>query len=153
MFSVNEQNIHRWRQSCDVIFHCEQDWLAFWGPKKGFHPEVEEVVTKFVKDRWANGLAVTRRILQEKALTEVRARGVENFVASDGWCTRFMRRYRFSLRCWTLICQKLPPQFEEKLINFKRYVIALDWSTPLRCYWKRRREPSVFWYASKLYGR
>ena len=36
-----------------------------------------------------------------------------------------MRRNGLSLQCCTAICQKLPTDFEEKLVNFQQHVIML----------------------------
>jgi hypothetical protein len=45
------------------------------------------------------------------------------FGASRSWVQKFMARKGFSLRRRTSICQKLPPNFEEKLVEFQRFVI------------------------------
>ncbi|KAM7308949.1 uncharacterized protein ISCGN_012580 [Ixodes scapularis] len=47
------------------------------------------------------------------------------FRASRGWVERMMKRSGFSLRRRTTICQKLPVDFEDKLVNFQRYVMKL----------------------------
>ena len=51
--------------------------------------------------------------------------GLSDFKASVGWCRRFMRRNLLSVRRRTHITQKLPSDFEDKLISFQRYIIKL----------------------------
>ena len=46
------------------------------------------------------------------------------FKASVHWCHRFMDRHDLSIRRRTTISQKLPENFEDKLLKFQRYIIA-----------------------------
>ena len=74
-----------------------------------------------------NGLQVTGDIIREKANEVTRAWNIQRhvFKASRGCVDRFMRCNGLSLRRHTAICQKLPTDFEEKLVNFQRHVIML----------------------------
>jgi len=47
------------------------------------------------------------------------------FKASKGWAIRFMRRIGLALRRRMTICQKLPKDFEQKLLNYQRYITNL----------------------------
>jgi hypothetical protein len=62
--------------------------------------------------------------MQVKATETAKSLGIINCKAGRGWCDRIMRR-GLSLRHRTSICQKIPAQFQEKLLNFKRFVIEL----------------------------
>lgn len=79
----------------------------------------------FIKEKRAQALPVTRRMLQSKALEEAADLGISDFKASHGWCTRFMKRHGFSLCRRTSVCQKLPPHYEEKLVAYQKYIINL----------------------------
>ena len=46
-----------------------------------------------------------------------------NFIASAGWCTRFMNRNGLCLRQRTKISQKLPKDLEEKIDSFQKFII------------------------------
>ncbi|KAG0411955.1 hypothetical protein HPB47_010906 [Ixodes persulcatus] len=49
----------------------------------------------------------------------------DQFRASRGWFRRFMKRHEFSIRRRMTLCQRLPDIYEEKLVNFQRYMIGL----------------------------
>ena len=49
--------------------------------------------------------------------------GISTFTASQGWCTRFLRKNAISLRQRTKIAQKLSSEFEEKVMDFQHFVI------------------------------
>jgi hypothetical protein len=48
------------------------------------------------------------------------------FKAYHGWREKFMKRESLSLQQWTKISQKLPSEFETKLIEFR--VLLLDYA-------------------------
>jgi hypothetical protein len=70
------------------------------------------------------GLSVTRDALMPKA-KECARNSTVPFKASRGWCEKFMKRESLSLRWRTNISQKLPSEFETKLIEFQRFIIGL----------------------------
>jgi len=47
------------------------------------------------------------------------------FKASKGWAIRFIRWMGLALRRRTTMCQKLPKDFEQKLLNYQRYITNL----------------------------
>ena len=49
-----------------------------------------------------------------------------NFKASAGWCTRLMHRHNLTICQRTKICQKLPADFDDKIMSFPRFVIKLS---------------------------
>ncbi|KAH7935443.1 hypothetical protein HPB52_007592 [Rhipicephalus sanguineus] len=81
-----------------------------------------------------------RPLLQAKAREIARDKGIqpEDFKASKHWVSRFMRRAGFSLRRRTSISQKLaapaqlPESYEEHLVAFQRYIIALRKAVPFQ---------------------
>ena len=120
-FSVPESNVRLWRKHKDAIFACKQSQKKFTGLHKGRHLVVDCEVSEFVLERRKYGLPVTGDINREKANEVARAQNIQRhvFKASCGWVDRFMRRTGFSLQRCTAICQKLPTDFEEKLVNFQ----------------------------------
>jgi hypothetical protein len=66
-------------------------------------------------------------LLGEEAIKKARSLNIprSRFKASKGWAIRFMRRMGLALRRRTTICQKLPEDFERKLLNYQRYITNL----------------------------
>ena len=66
-------------------------------------------------------------LLHEEAIKKARSLNIpcSRFKASEGWAIRFMHRMGLALRCRTKICQKLPKDFEQKLLNYQRYITKL----------------------------
>lgn len=126
-FSVSEVCIRRWRQQRNLLSEANKQRKAFRGPKKGRFPEIEDALCDYVNLLRSRANPVTAEMLQIKAHELAREKGVPrtSFKASRGWITRFMRRKNFSLRRRTTIAQKLPADYEEKLIRFQRHVIKL----------------------------
>ena len=59
-------------------------------------------------------------------LIEVRRLGIEmsitDFAGTTSWCERFMRRNSMCMRTKATIAQKLPHEYERKIIEFHKYV-------------------------------
>ena len=66
-------------------------------------------------------------LLREEATKKARSLKIprSRFKASKGWAIRFMRRVGLALRRRTTICQKLPKDFEQTLLNYQQYIINL----------------------------
>ena len=58
-----------------------------------------------------------------EALREAKKQKITGFIASEGWCTRFMRRDLYSIQEPTKIAQRLPKHYVDNIINFQRFVI------------------------------
>ncbi|KAL1452370.1 hypothetical protein MTO96_043812 [Rhipicephalus appendiculatus] len=95
--------------------------------RRAVHPELEDKVADFVRAHRARSLPVTSELIRIKAIELARESGLtrEQFKGSIYWVRRFMRRKGFALRRRTSICQKLPEAYEDKLVEFQRYVIRL----------------------------
>ena len=86
-------------------------------------PQMEEKVLEWVLERCLQGIALstveirlqTRLIAKKLAITEFRS--------SSDWCYAFMRRNNLSIRRRTHISQKLPENYEDKLVEFQRFII------------------------------
>ena len=47
------------------------------------------------------------------------------FKASLSWCYRFLKRENLSIHRRTTVAQKLPEDYEEKLLEFQRFLIRM----------------------------
>jgi len=50
---------------------------------------------------------------------------INDFTGTTSWCKRFIRRNGPCMRTETTIVQKLPLQYERKIIEFHKYVINM----------------------------
>ena len=65
------------------------------------------------------------KILKEPAIQELYPAEEYEFQGNLSWINSFMKRYDLSLRRKTKISQQLPEDTEEKLEEFRRFVIRL----------------------------
>ena len=57
---------------------------------------------------------------------------ITDFAGTNSWSERFMRRNGLCTRTKTTIAQKLPREYERKIVEFRKYVINMR--TKL-CFW------------------
>lgn len=126
-FNVNESHVRYWKKQKSSLQNTKPGRRAFRGPKQGKFPAVEEELLKYVRQMRSSCLAVSCEMLQFEARKIAHEKGIPAaaFKASRGWVTRFMRRHQLSLRRRTTLCQRLPQDYEEKIVLFHRFVIGL----------------------------
>ncbi|KAL1475928.1 hypothetical protein MTO96_018954 [Rhipicephalus appendiculatus] len=91
------------------------------------HPELETLLAEFVRELRARSLPVTAECVRVKALEIARDSGHTRvrFKGSPSWVRRFMKRKGFALRRRTSVCQKLPEDFDHKLVEYQHFIIEL----------------------------
>jgi hypothetical protein len=74
-----------------------------------------------------SGYAVSTEMLQLEAskIAQKFNIPVTEFKASYGWVQQFLNSWQLLIRRKTTISQELPKDYEEKLINFQKFVILL----------------------------
>ncbi|KAM7292749.1 hypothetical protein ISCGN_025887 [Ixodes scapularis] len=93
-----------------------------------WYPAVEEAVKEWVSEQRSKSLSVSYDDIEGKA----RAVAIEldidrnEFQISKKWVANFMKRKGLSLRRRTTACQRLPDAYEEKRLEFHRYVAELQ---------------------------
>jgi hypothetical protein len=127
IFGVDESNIRLWRKHKASISGCEASRRKFTGPKKGQFPETGDAVFMFFQERLKIGLFVSYALLHEEAIKKARSLNIlqSHFKASKVWAIRFMRRMGLALQRRTTICQKFSKDFEQKFLNYQRYITNL----------------------------
>jgi Tc5 transposase DNA-binding domain len=101
--------------------------------RKAFYPEAEDLLYSWIIEQRRKGLAVNYisarlqmcKILKEPAIQVLYPAGEHEFQGSLSWINSFMNRFNLSLRRRTKISQKLPEDTEQKLEEFRRFVIRL----------------------------
>ncbi len=91
--------------------------------KAAAHPDIEKELVNYILESRSAGLAVATAVVRIKAKEIARQRGITDFKASPGWCFRFLRRHNISIRRRTHISQKLPSDYDDKLLSFQKFVI------------------------------
>uniref|UniRef100_A0A8C5QH03 HTH CENPB-type domain-containing protein n=1 Tax=Leptobrachium leishanense TaxID=445787 RepID=A0A8C5QH03_9ANUR len=126
-FCVDEKQVREWRKTKADLKKFPKTKKARRGAKTSYGALEAELHTWVMECR-QNGYCVTRMGIRLRALhmakdDKLKAPGIENFVASAGWCTRFMNRFGLCLRQRTKISQKLPKDLDEKVMSFHSFII------------------------------
>ena len=126
-FGVTECNVRRWRAQKERLKNTNSQRKAFRGPQSGKFAELDDRIYEYVIEKRRDAMPITRGIIRLRALKLAKELNIptNEFKASTGWCTRMMRRKGLTLRRRTSLAQRLPSDFEEKLLSFQRYVLKL----------------------------
>jgi len=120
VFAVDESNVRLWRKHKTAIGRCEATWRKFTPPKKGWFPETDDAVFTFFQERRKTGLFMSYDLLREEAIKKATSLNIprNRFKASKGCAIRFRHWMGLALRCRMTICQKVPKDSEQKLLNY-----------------------------------
>lgn len=126
-FTVTDFNVRYWRKQKLALQNTNKSRKSFRGPKTGRFPQLEDELLEFVLALRRDGYGVSNEMLHFKARELATAQGISrtDLKVSRGWITRFMKRKGLSLRRQTSLCQRMPKDFGDKVIEFHRYVIKL----------------------------
>ena len=80
--------------------------------KRCQRPELEDKLVNWIEDQRQFGYIVTCNMIRIKALAMIYELNITGFLASNNWCTRFLRRNNLAL------CQ-----LGEKIVNFHRFLL------------------------------
>ena len=78
----------------------------------------------FVTDRRRRAVGVSTRELRLEAKKIAKRQKITTFGGSINWVYAFLRRHNLSIRRRTHIAQKLPGDYEDKLLDFQRFIIC-----------------------------
>lgn len=124
-FSIDESCVRRWRSQRERLLKTPRNKRAERFRRAAF-PDIEKEVTAWITEKRQGGIGVSANVICLKAKTVAQKLGIAetSFKASQRWCYGFMERHGFSIRRRTTIAQRLPQDYEEKLIRFQRFIIA-----------------------------
>ena len=101
-------------------------WKWNWPGRKAFFPELEKSLMEYISQRRAGGCAISTVELRLHAIRITREIDEHTkFKASPKWCFNFMKRNGISISRRTSIAQRLPDTFEDKLLEYQRYILSL----------------------------
>jgi hypothetical protein len=126
-FGILESSMRYWRKKEEAVRSTKSDSRAFRGPKTGKYPVLEDELLTYLEVLRNDGIAVTHDMLQLCARELAKSHNISDneFKTSRGWLRRFMKRKGLSLRRRMTLCQKLPRDFTDNVINFHRDVIRM----------------------------
>ena len=120
-FEIDESMIRYWRKKKDVMTKLPKRQRACRTGIAKF-PALERTLKEWIISQRENSRAVTTVMIRLKAKELARQMNVAEFIGGPSWCSRFMRRNRLSVRARTTVGQKLPDDWEEKIVNFHEFV-------------------------------
>ena len=126
-FDIPESNIRLWRRSKENLEKMPRLQPANHG-KKAAWLRLKQDVMAWITEKRNNGLAILLTMIRLKAIELSKDPQYDipaaQFKASIyNWYQRFMKRNGLSLRQKTTLAQRLPPDYEEKIVQFHQYVI------------------------------
>ena len=129
-FQVDERRIREWRvkkseiEGLVVTKKGKQRSKLSGGGRKPLSTKLEEVLLEWIDNRRARGLQVSSKLIMEKAeityrdMKESNNMDAEDFKASRGWLSRFMKRNGLSLRRKTSVAQQDPERLVVRLVPY-----------------------------------
>jgi transposase-like protein len=132
-FSLNAPMIGRWIKQRDKWEKENKKSKHIGSGRKAYYPKAEEKLYNWIIEQRKKGLAVNYtsiklqmyKILKEPTIQVLYPMGEHEFQGTLSWIHLFMKRFDLSLRKRTKISQKLPEDLEEKIEEFRRFIIRL----------------------------
>ena len=123
-FGIAESNVRLWHKSKENLQKMPRLQRADCGRKAAW-PRLEQDLMAWITEKRNNGLAILPAMVRLKALEMSKDAKYEitagQFKASNHWCQRFMKRNGLSLRQKTTLAQRLPSDYEEKIVQFQHF--------------------------------
>jgi hypothetical protein len=133
-FNLDAPMVGRWiKQSSKWEEENKNKKRAGTPGRKAFYPEAESLLYSWIIEQRKKGFAVNYisvrlqmfKILKDPSIQALYPAGEYEFQGNLSWVKSFMKRFGLSLRRRTKISQKLPEDLEEKLDEFRRFIIRL----------------------------
>ncbi|XP_075207983.1 uncharacterized protein LOC142312884 [Anomaloglossus baeobatrachus] len=117
-----EKMIREWRKQEKELKKMDTTKLGFRG--QGAHwPKLELEIKEWVIQHRNNGLTVSRKMIICEAKRIATEKSLWDFTGTDSWCHRFLKRSGLAKCTKTRIAQKMPKEYEKKLLSFHKFVI------------------------------
>ena len=121
-FTISEANIRQWRKQKDRLQKLPKQKKAERG-STAHHPELETQLLAWTLDVRQQGIGLTTTEIRIKAKILAEQMAIINFKASMSWTYKYLRRNDLSIRRRTHISQRLPEDYDDKLLEFQRFII------------------------------
>ena len=127
-FEVDRKRIREWVSHFDAGKLQEQATSSkrlSGGGRKLRDVDIDQDIFEWFTDRQSQGMRVTGKALLVEAQRRFFAGGITAFKASRGWLEKWKTRHSVLTRVKTTVAQKMPPQMEDKILSFHRFVIRM----------------------------
>ena len=114
-YGMEPKRVREWEKDLDKIKETKSSRQRLeGGGRKCIDEEFEDELVHWIYEQRSKMLHVSRKMIMWKAKSMFGEKNNDpatrdSFVASRGWCEKFMRRHGFSLRRKTTTTQKDPP--------------------------------------------
>uniref|UniRef100_A0A670ZE62 HTH CENPB-type domain-containing protein n=1 Tax=Pseudonaja textilis TaxID=8673 RepID=A0A670ZE62_PSETE len=116
--------IIRWRNQEEKLRKVPRMQKACRG-KSAKWPHLEKELKTWIVEQRQHGVVITTKMILQEAKRIAREKEVENFTGSANWCYRFMKREKLSMRTRTRLAQRMPEDYEAKIVDFHKFIINL----------------------------
>lgn len=116
------EKIREWRKQEDQLQKEDKSKHTLRGHAAKW-PELEVDMKEWIMLHRNNGFSVSTKMIIFEAKRIAKERGIQDFTGSPSWCYRFMRRSGLAMRTKTRIAQKMPKEYEAKILSFHNFVI------------------------------
>ena len=116
---LTEKMIREWRKQTKDLIKADKSKKTVRSCATKW-PELEEYVKNWIIDERKNGIAVPKKMILIEARRLAIEMSITDFAGTTSWCEKFMRRNRLCMRTKTTIAQKLPYEYERKIIELHK---------------------------------
>ena len=127
-FEVDRKRIQEWVSLYDAAKLQDQapsSKRLSGGRRKLRDADINQDIFEWFSEKRSQGIRITRKALLLEAQRRFLAGGITSFKASRNWLEKWKARHSVSTREKTTVAQKMPPQMEEKILSFHRFVIRM----------------------------
>jgi hypothetical protein len=118
----SSRTVREWRLQEEKLKKMPREKRASRG-KGAKWPDLEKELKTWVVECRLLGNAVSTKMVMEEATRISREKNID-FTGAAHWCFNFMKRESLSMRTRTKLAQKMPAEYENKILQFHKYVIG-----------------------------
>jgi hypothetical protein len=131
-FNIQPKQLRDWSNKKGTLLMTAPHVAKLHPGKPAKYPKLEDDLFAWISEKRANGNAITRKIITNKAISLSKSPeflannpGIAGFKFSPKWLDGFLGRYDLSERRRTTVAQQLPSDLIEKQNIFLSYVMYL----------------------------
>ena len=131
-FDVEPKRVREWKKDIDKINATKSKRQRLdGGGRKCIDADLEQDLVHWIYEKRSRMLHVSRKMIMWKAKSIFEEKNEDpalkdTFLASRGWCEKFMRRHGFSLRRKTTTAQKDPAYMVDRIVAYVMHVRRLQ---------------------------